>query len=173
MSIHMSIASIMISMLTLLIAYKHRQYNALRKRVVAEVRMTPLHTRGDEPVVKIVSVKLQHKALLVKHIEAQNLGWTHKYQFSHVVLLSDDMEMETLRNPNLPNNEEASRIYHRVDCMYRCTDKPVIDIANTGPYTLHGWRYIGTLCTHYLVSHADNHIYFYTIRKKPFEPETV
>lgn len=171
MSIYMSIASIAISMLTLWIASRRQQYDIQRENILGEIHMTPLHTQVEEPLIDIVSVEPHLKDQLIIHFNTQNLGWTIKFMYNHAVLISDDMQSETLFNPGVTTEGESNRHYFRVNRLYYQEIKPVVDIANTGPYTLYGWKYVGTFCTHYLISHKDNCIYLYTTRKKPLDSE--
>ena len=172
----MSLASIAISMLTLWMAYARRRYDIRRERIPDEIRITQLRTRReetDEPLINIISAEPHLKDQLIMHFNIQNPGWSFRYRYNHIVLLSDNSELEILHNPGVATERESNCNYFRVNRLYYQQSKPVINIANTRPYTLYGWRYVGTFCTHYLISHQDNYIYLYVTWKKPLEPELV
>ena len=128
---------------------------------------------AEEPLINIISVEPHLKDQLVMHFNIQNPGWSFRYRYNHIVLLSDNLESEILHNPGVATERESNCHYFRVNRLYHQQNKPVINIANTGPYTLYGWRYVGTFCTHYLVSHQNNCIYLYVTWKKPLESEPV
>ena len=176
MSILMSLTSIAISMLTLWIAYTRQRYDIRRERILGDIRITQLRTQTmetEEPLINIISVEPHLKDQLVMHFDIQNPGWSFRYRYNHIVLLSDNSESEILHSPSVATERESNCNYFRVNRLYHQQNKPVINIANTGPYALYGWRYVGTFCTHYLVSHQNNCIYLYVTWKKPLESELV
>ena len=176
MSNIMSLASIAISMLTLWIAYARRRYDIRHEGTLGDIRITQLRTRTmetEEPLINIISVEPHLKDQLIMHFDIQNPGWSFRYRYNHIVLLSDNSESEILHNPSVATERESNCHYFRVNRLYHQQNKPVINIANTGPYTLYGWKYVGTLCMHYLISHKDNRIYLYVTRKKPSNSELV
>ena len=114
MSILMSLASITISMLTLWMAYTRQRYDIQHERILGEIHITPQRVQQEEPeelLINIISVEPHLKDQLIMHFNIQNLGWSFRYMYNHIVLLSDDMETEIMHNPDVAIEGESNRNY--------------------------------------------------------------